>query len=361
MAFIGKLFISPDTFETGAGICALVAAEISACKLKVCEEVNSTIPAAGGCNITSCLDALSHLNGTGSCLEELSENGKLSEGGYGVVQLLFLMAAYGFVLFNGANLIGDWAELLLLVPSLAGIVGTLVLPILGAVPDGAMVLFSGLGPTAQSQLSVGMGALAGSTIMLLTVPWFLSILAGRVDIENGKCKYKVPTGQRKLTPGRGLTQSGVSCERAVPDSCKIMLVTSIGYVIMQAPAMGLMKDQPNNGCTPPCQRVPGEHTISLVGLIVACALFVLVCIYQVVAGGEETDPVLDSKINAAKKDAISAGLMNFTGAFFEQLLEMMPGSSATPRGGLDASLLSSPQPSGVQKARLFLKPYYKKY
>jgi hypothetical protein len=39
---------------------------------------------------------------------------------------------------------------------------------MGAVPDGAMVLFSGLGPVeeAQIQLNVGIGTLAGSTIML---------------------------------------------------------------------------------------------------------------------------------------------------------------------------------------------------
>ena len=117
---------------------------------------------------------------------EDANEGKLPEGGYGVFQLLFLMACYGYFLFNGANLIGDGAELLLLVPSMEGIVGTLVLPILGAVPDGAMVFFSGIGPTAQTQLSVGMGALAGSTIMLLTVPWFLSILAGRVVSTRGR-------------------------------------------------------------------------------------------------------------------------------------------------------------------------------
>ncbi len=38
-----------------------------------------------------------------------------------------------------------------------------------------------------------MGALAGSTIMLLTLPWFLSIMAGRVNInESGRCVYKCP-------------------------------------------------------------------------------------------------------------------------------------------------------------------------
>jgi hypothetical protein len=52
-----------------------------------------------------------------------------------------------------------------------GLVGGVVLPLLGAVPDGAIILFSGLGDyeTAQETLSVGVGALAGSTIMLLTV------------------------------------------------------------------------------------------------------------------------------------------------------------------------------------------------
>ena len=57
------------------------------------------------------------------------------------------------------------SELLLLVPSLAGIVGSVVLPILGAVPDGAIMLFSGLGPGAQEQMQVGVGALAGTRSM----------------------------------------------------------------------------------------------------------------------------------------------------------------------------------------------------
>lgn len=58
-----------------------------------------------------------------------------------------------------------------------------------AVPDGMIVLFSGMGPGAQEQLNVGVGALAGSTVMLITVPWLLSVYAGRVDIEvwGGAC------------------------------------------------------------------------------------------------------------------------------------------------------------------------------
>ena len=33
------------------------------------------------------------------------------------------------------------------------------------------------------KLSVGVGALAGSTIMLLTIPWALAIIYGRVNID----------------------------------------------------------------------------------------------------------------------------------------------------------------------------------
>jgi hypothetical protein len=92
--------------------------------------------------------------------------------------LLWLFFSYGYALYFASNLIGEGSELLLLVPSMAGLVGGVVLPLLGAVPDGAIILFSGLGDkeTAQETLSVGVGALVGSTIMLLTIPWAISFL-----------------------------------------------------------------------------------------------------------------------------------------------------------------------------------------
>merc|ERR1719210_3065218 len=110
------------------------------------------------------------------------------------MQLLFLTCIYGVILYQSSNLIASGSELLLLFPAVAGIVGSIVLPILGAVPDGVMVLFSGLGDDAQSQISVGVGALAGSTIMLLTIPWSLAVVFGRVGIKDGKATYKRPKG-----------------------------------------------------------------------------------------------------------------------------------------------------------------------
>merc|ERR1719181_1632631 len=136
--------------------------------------------------------------------EEVSYPGSsffIDPDGMNAWQLFFVFLVYGYVLFISADMIGDGAELLLLVPEYAGMVGSIVLPILGAIPDGMMVLFSGIGPieVAQENVAVGVGALAGSTIMLLTLPWIISVYAGQVDMdESGNCiGYKQKAGQRK--------------------------------------------------------------------------------------------------------------------------------------------------------------------
>jgi len=135
----------------------------------------------------------------------------LTNDGYGLFQLIFLMLVYGVILSYSANLISDGSELLLLIPSLAGIVGSVVLPIVSkwrirfylnflyvqtlnysffsfkdAAPESAIMVFSGLGPDAQNQLGVGVGALAGSTIMLLTIPWSLVVIAGKLSHSHHK-------------------------------------------------------------------------------------------------------------------------------------------------------------------------------
>jgi hypothetical protein len=73
----------------------------------------------------------------------------LPDTGYGLFQVCFLGLIYGSFLMYGSNMISDGSELLLLVPNLKGLVGSVVLPVLGAVPDGCIVLFSGFGPDAQ--------------------------------------------------------------------------------------------------------------------------------------------------------------------------------------------------------------------
>lgn len=47
---------------------------------------------------------------------------------------------------------------------------------------------SGTTETAQSQVSVGMGLLAGSTVMLITVIWGSCVIVGKCDIEGSIAK-----------------------------------------------------------------------------------------------------------------------------------------------------------------------------
>ncbi|CAE7743912.1 NCL2 [Symbiodinium microadriaticum] len=162
-------------------------------------------------------------------------------------QMLFwIFITYGYILFTAANMLSDGSELLLFIPQVAGLVGSVVLPVLGAVPDGMMVLFSGIGPTevAQENVAVGVGALAGSTIMLLTVPWFLGVLGGRVDMEGGKCQYGE---EKKLTKG-GLMNTffhtGIRYKPEIRANCKIMIFTALTYLIIQLPAWFIDTQKP---------------------------------------------------------------------------------------------------------------------
>ncbi len=176
---------------------------------------NSTVLSCAEYAAAAALNGAAFLPDCDSCLEKLFPCSQT------VIGNVMLMIAYGFILSCGAKLISDGAEMLLEVSNPV-IVGGLVLPILGALPDAAMILVSGLGPDAQEQLrslhlsglnreiitfvcSVGVGTLAGSTIMLLTIPWLGGLLIGRCDIG--------PTGQaidKKCTKFGWFSQVGNS-------------------------------------------------------------------------------------------------------------------------------------------------------
>jgi Ca2+/Na+ antiporter len=195
----------------------------------------------------------------------------IPKNGYGYVQLIFLMMAYGYVLYEASNLISEGSELLMLVLN-PGLIGGLVLPIMGAVPDGAMVLFSGLGDNAQTSLKVGVGTLAGSTIMLLTVPWFICAIVGRVDIVKGKCAYKQKP--EKLTKGMDPKRTGTQGDSSIPLNAKIMIMTSISYVVIQGPSFYFnSKDSSDAG--------PHERWWAFAGLVLSFLSFIAYSVYQV--------------------------------------------------------------------------------
>lgn len=212
-------------------------------------------------------------------------------------QLMFLTVVYGVILYQSSNLIADGSSYLLLFPSVAGIVGSVVLPILGAVPDGTMVLFSGLGPHAQDNVSVGVGALAGSTVMLLTFPWFIAVMFGRVPVVDGEPQY----GRRSSEEGQGgFCSGGISFTESLQKSAKIMLATTLLYLVIQIPAS--IEESETKSTS---KQASAENVMAGVGLLL-CILAFCGYLYYCFKDANE-DKVLAKVVEGIKKKQITIG------------------------------------------------------
>jgi Ca2+/Na+ antiporter len=218
--------------------------------------------------------------------------------------LLFLTIVYGVILYQSSNLISSGSELLLLVPSMASLVGSIVLPILGAVPDGVMTLFSGMGPReeAQDEVSIGVGVLAGSTVMLLTFPWFIAVLAGRVPLDkNGEAVYNKKQRESRTKP-LGLFDSGVSFEDDIKQNAIMMLGTTLIYLVIQVPAFLTESAEPpalQHSKSEVDGEAAAERLPALLGLIFSVAgffFYLFKCYKQAqdaTGGGKVLDRVLE--------------------------------------------------------------------
>jgi len=265
-----------------------------------------------------------------------------------LAQLGFLTLVYGVVLYQASNLIASGSELLLLVPSVAGLVGSIVLPILGAVPDGTMVLFSGLGPDAQTQVSVGVGALAGSTVMLLTFPWFIAIMYGRVPLNSsGFAVYG--GGERadglKVAEDKPAScfRSGITIATEIRSSAKVMLMTTLLFGLIQAPAtlaeiMGLDMEH----------QAKMENRWAMVGLVGCVLSFCgyLVYCYNVA----NQDKQLAMVIKGIKKKQISIGAAL-------RFARNTSTGDLTPHGTHKEPLV----PEDQKRVKLILRPFFAAY
>ena len=203
----------------------------------------------------------------------------------GFVQLLFLMLTYAAILFRAAGCISDGSEELMLVLS-PGLVGGFILPVLGAVPDGAIVLFSGLGPAdaVQAQLRVGVGTLAGSSIMLLTLPWAACTLLGRVDLSADGRSARFARGLRRTWAegwGAMLTRTGVQTSGVLVPAARAMLLTCAPYLLIAVPAVAIGGF--GGGGATVAETAAREKWWALAGLLASLAGFACYSAYQVLS------------------------------------------------------------------------------
>eukprot|EP00930_Biecheleria_cincta_P011011 TRINITY_DN11347_c0_g1_i2.p1 TRINITY_DN11347_c0_g1~~TRINITY_DN11347_c0_g1_i2.p1 ORF type:complete len:585 (-),score=110.89 TRINITY_DN11347_c0_g1_i2:193-1947(-) len=283
-----------------------------------------------------------------------------------MAQILFLTGMYAYVLFQASNLISDGSELLLLVPPLAPMVGSVVLPVLGAVPDGMMVLFSGLGPDAQNQVSVGVGALAGSTVMLLTLPWAIGVISGRVNLKDGKPTYQRPSDADprtwdKLThPGNfSLLHTGVGYGAEIKEGAKMMIITLIPYLIIQGITFSVDKmPKTNYSAEEKANAIKtearAENIYALIGLVVCIAQFMWYMMKQIGSGN------VDNNIAENTVQGIKDGTLSLRGAMstFRDKQLSLPTNC---KSDLNAALMDKTTMDEIRRMCKVLAPFFAKY
>ena len=216
---------------------------------------------------------------------------------------------------------------------MAGLFGGVVLPLLGAVPDGAIMLFSGLGDVeeAQKTLSIGVGALAGSTIMLLTVPWALSVYRGRVDFS-GPDEMPNYKGVPKLKDDKSLGVTGVALTPAINHGAKMMMLTTLPYLLIQIPVLFMEGDREEVSA--------GEHWWAGAVFVLCMVLFVFYLYTQVKMSNDTAHKL---RRMAVIKESLKKWAVSPTGALTSQV-KFMEQESFRPSGSVinEATQLSSP-------------------
>ena len=251
-------------------------------------------------DLPGCIHRHTRNHHTGKIISELDCSFGNEGWSQGLIQTLSIMCAYGLILYNASNMLSNGSELLLLVPSISGIVGSVVLPVLGAVPDGAIMLFSGLGDAAQENITVGVGTLAGSTIMLLTIPWSLSILLGAVPVDGGVAVYS--RRQEKVNPC-ALSSFGVSPDATIRSNAYVMVATALLYLVIQGPAFQYATKP--EYLEPPKSAVAShtEHGFALAGLMLTTAAFVGYLVLMV-RQSQQSSPVREYRVTAVALKAL---------------------------------------------------------
>lgn len=272
-----------------------------------------------------------------------------------LVQLLFFVLLYGTIVLNASNLIVRGTELLLLLPRIAPLVGNLILPIVASVPDSLLMLFSGMGndDKVQAELAVGIGALAGSTILTLTLPWFVSIWYGRVDIKDGRAAYRqLP----KLSGRQSIWATGVQPDQtSIRLSTKQMLFTLVPYILIQGAALGQLNSTDEEAKS----RIVSNF--ALVGLI-ACGLAFLGYVYSQLTFAVVHHTVVQDITDDIRLQAVNNGLISLRGMFLDILKEKQASVEA---GMLEENLLESSgmSPSEMEHYRFhkLLHRFFLKY
>ncbi|KAK7272569.1 hypothetical protein RJT34_29247 [Clitoria ternatea] len=179
---------------------------------------------------------------------------------------LFLILVYEYLLFHGESYLAKGGEQIFKILG-PGIFGASAFHILGALPESLILLVSGVvsnGEIAQEYAFTGVGLLAGSSILLLTIVWGSCVVAGSQELEDhSRGSNSACQSLKALFTGRGITTDLETSYTAI-----IMVCSIIPLVIMQIPNL--------------FQFSSGSKSVTLIIALVITSIFlILYFIYQI--------------------------------------------------------------------------------
>ncbi|XP_027342945.1 sodium/calcium exchanger NCL1-like [Abrus precatorius] len=179
---------------------------------------------------------------------------------------LFLILVYEYLLFHGESYLANGGEQIFKILG-PGIFGASAFHIIGALPESLILLVSGLVSSreiAQEYGFTGVGLLAGSSILLLTVVWGSCVIAGSQEFVHDSLRSNSVHRSLKVL----LTGCGIVTDLETSYTARIMVFSVIPLAIMQIPTF--------------FQFSSGPRSMTLVVALVISTIFLLLYfIYQI--------------------------------------------------------------------------------
>ncbi|KAL2331384.1 hypothetical protein Fmac_018965 [Flemingia macrophylla] len=185
-----------------------------------------------------------------------------------IVGHLFLILVYEYLLFHGESYLAAGGEQIFKILG-PGVFGASAFDVLGALPESLILLVTGLSSdkeSAQESASTGVGLLAGSSILLLTVVWGTCVIIGKQKLKNDSNSVASDSSNGGIK--ESLTGYGITMDADTRQMARIMVFSVIPLLIMQIPNLFHLSSTPRN-------------VTLMVALIVAIAFLISYFIYQV--------------------------------------------------------------------------------
>ncbi|KAL0399440.1 UNVERIFIED_CONTAM: Sodium/calcium exchanger NCL [Sesamum radiatum] len=187
---------------------------------------------------------------------------------------LFLILVYEYLLFHAESYVASGGERIFKILG-PGVFGASAFQVIGSLPEALILLASGLSSSdeiAQECVLTGVGLLAGSSILLLTIIWGTCIILGSQSFSSHL--HSNLSDNKKYNPLERLLFSlwpghGVVTDLGTSYTSRIMLLSVIPLVMIQIPRIFSLS------------YAPGEGIFVLITLVVSIMFLLCYFFYQI--------------------------------------------------------------------------------